>query len=176
MPQNHHPGQLAAQTAFHTHWARLVSNIDHRSPHLRVPGAHFHHVLGHISQALQCAGRPAANFRVSDLTVVSNSVGPCALKARKSPPAAQMPTPGPGLPPEGLWGRCLYFGDTWRPPTARPPHEPRLWREDAKPGAKEYPATPGRGGAAPKMASSYRPRPREPARPAPSLFDAVRLS
>ena len=55
------------------------------------------------------------------------SVGPCALKARKSPPAAQMPTPGSGLPPEGLWGWCLYFGGTWRPPAAPPSYEPRLW-------------------------------------------------
>ena len=57
---------------------------------------------------------------------------PCALKARKSPPAAQMPTPGSGLPPEGLWGRCIYFGDTWRPPTAPPPYEPRLWSRRRK--------------------------------------------
>jgi hypothetical protein len=71
VPQNHHPGQLAAQTAFHTHWARLVGNMDHRSPHLRLLDAHFHHFLGHISQALQRAGRPAANFRISDLAVLS---------------------------------------------------------------------------------------------------------
>ena len=57
---------------------------------------------------------------------------PCALKARKSPPAAQMPTPGSGLPPEGLWGWCLYFGDTWRPPTAPPSYEPRLWSRRRK--------------------------------------------
>jgi hypothetical protein len=49
----------------------MVSNMDHRSPHLRVLDAHFHHFLGHISQALQRAGRPAANFRISDLAVPS---------------------------------------------------------------------------------------------------------
>jgi hypothetical protein len=69
--QNHHPSQLAAQTAFHIHWARLVSNMNHRSPHLRVVDVHFHHFLGHISQALQRAGHPAANFRISDLVVLS---------------------------------------------------------------------------------------------------------
>ena len=42
-PQTHHPDQPAAHTAFQTHWARLVSNMGHRSPHLRVLGAHFHH-------------------------------------------------------------------------------------------------------------------------------------
>jgi hypothetical protein len=42
-PQTHHPDQPAAHTAFQTHWARLVSNMVHRSPHLRVLGAHFHH-------------------------------------------------------------------------------------------------------------------------------------
>jgi hypothetical protein len=68
--QNHHPSQLAAQTAFHTHWAKLVSNMNHRSPHLRVVDAQFHHFLGHISQALQRAGHPAANFRISDLAVL----------------------------------------------------------------------------------------------------------
>jgi hypothetical protein len=72
MSQNHHPSQLAAQTAFHTHWAGRVSNLNHRSPHLRVVGAHFHRFLGHISQALQRAGHPAAaNFRISDLAVPS---------------------------------------------------------------------------------------------------------
>jgi hypothetical protein len=65
--QNHHPSQLAAQSAFHIHWTGLVSNINHRSPHLRLADAHFHHFLGHISQALQRAGYPAANFRISDL-------------------------------------------------------------------------------------------------------------
>ena len=42
-PQTHHPDQPTAHTAFQTHWARLVSNMGHRSPHLRVLGAHFHH-------------------------------------------------------------------------------------------------------------------------------------
>jgi hypothetical protein len=43
-PQTHHPDlQPAAHTAFQTHWARLVSNMGHRSPHLRVLGAHFYH-------------------------------------------------------------------------------------------------------------------------------------
>jgi hypothetical protein len=68
--QNHHPNQLAAQTAFHTHWSRLVGHMNHRSPHLRVVDAHFHHFLGDISQALQRhAGHPAANFHISDLAV-----------------------------------------------------------------------------------------------------------
>jgi hypothetical protein len=42
-PQTHHPDQPTAHTAFQTHWARLVSHMGHRSPHLRVLGAHFHH-------------------------------------------------------------------------------------------------------------------------------------
>jgi hypothetical protein len=42
-PQIHHPDQPAAHIAFQTHWARFVSNMGHRSPHLRVLGAHFHH-------------------------------------------------------------------------------------------------------------------------------------
>jgi hypothetical protein len=33
-PLTHHPDQPAAHTAFQTHWARLVSNMGHRSPHL----------------------------------------------------------------------------------------------------------------------------------------------
>jgi hypothetical protein len=46
--------------------------MNHRSPNLRVVDAHFHHFLGHISQALQRAGgHPAANFRISDLAVLS---------------------------------------------------------------------------------------------------------
>jgi hypothetical protein len=46
--------------------------MGHRSPHLRVLGAHFHHFKGHvhIPQAGQRAGRTRANFRVSDLAVV----------------------------------------------------------------------------------------------------------
>jgi hypothetical protein len=43
--------------------------MGHRSPHLRVLGAHFHHFKGHIPQAGQRAGRTRANFRVSDLAV-----------------------------------------------------------------------------------------------------------
>jgi hypothetical protein len=40
-PHNHHPGQRtserpAAHTAFYTHWARLVSNMGQRPPHLGV--------------------------------------------------------------------------------------------------------------------------------------------
>jgi hypothetical protein len=42
-PQTNNPDQPAAHTAFQTHWARLVSNMGHRSPHLRVLGAHFRH-------------------------------------------------------------------------------------------------------------------------------------
>jgi hypothetical protein len=42
-PQTHHPDPPAAHTAFQTHWARLVSNMGHRSPHLRALGTHFHH-------------------------------------------------------------------------------------------------------------------------------------
>jgi hypothetical protein len=56
-PQTPHPDQPAAHTAFQTHWARLVSNMGHRSPHLRVLGAHFHHFKGHIPLAGQRAGR-----------------------------------------------------------------------------------------------------------------------
>jgi hypothetical protein len=48
-----------------------VRNMGHRSPHLRVIGAHFHHFQGHIPQAGQRAGRTRVNFRVSDLAVVS---------------------------------------------------------------------------------------------------------
>jgi hypothetical protein len=44
--------------------------MGHRSLHLRVLGAHFHHFKGHILQAGQRAGRTRANFRVSDLAVV----------------------------------------------------------------------------------------------------------
>jgi hypothetical protein len=64
----------AAHTAYYTHWAMLVSNMGHRSPHLRALGAHFHHFKGHIPQAGQCAGARAArgaNVRVSDLEVAS---------------------------------------------------------------------------------------------------------
>jgi hypothetical protein len=43
IPQTHHPDQPADHTAFQTHWARLVSNMGHRSPHLRALGAHVHH-------------------------------------------------------------------------------------------------------------------------------------
>jgi hypothetical protein len=42
-PLKPHPDQPAAYTAFQTHWARLVSNMGHRPPHLGVVGAHFHH-------------------------------------------------------------------------------------------------------------------------------------
>jgi hypothetical protein len=70
-PKTHHPDQPAAHTAFQTHWARLVSYMGHRSPHLRVLGGHFHHFKGHIPQAGQRAGRTRANFRVSDLAVAS---------------------------------------------------------------------------------------------------------
>jgi hypothetical protein len=74
-PHNHHPDQPAASGShrlLHTHCARLVGNImGHRPPHLGVLGAHFYHFLGHIPQALQRAGRTRANFRVSDLAVVS---------------------------------------------------------------------------------------------------------
>jgi hypothetical protein len=71
IPQNHHPGQPAAHTAFYTHWARLVSNnMGHRSPHLRVLGAHFHHFSGHIPQAghsARVAHGPIFAFRTSQL-------------------------------------------------------------------------------------------------------------
>ena len=36
----------AEHIAVCTHWARLVSNMDHRSPHLRALGAHFHQFQG----------------------------------------------------------------------------------------------------------------------------------
>jgi hypothetical protein len=58
-PQNHHPDQPAAHTAFQTHWARLVSNMGHRSTRLRVLGAHFHHVQGHIFPRRGSARDPA---------------------------------------------------------------------------------------------------------------------
>ena len=57
-----------AHTAFQTHWARLVSNMGHRSPHLRVLGAHFHHFnnnKGHVLQAGQRAGRTRATGQFS---------------------------------------------------------------------------------------------------------------
>jgi hypothetical protein len=37
--------------------SRLVSNMGHRSPHLRVLGAHFHRFYGHVLHAGQRAGR-----------------------------------------------------------------------------------------------------------------------
>jgi hypothetical protein len=64
-PQTHHPDQPAAHTAFKTHCARLVSNMGHRSPHLRVLGAHVHHFQGHIPQAGQRAGRTRATGQFS---------------------------------------------------------------------------------------------------------------
>jgi hypothetical protein len=56
--------QPAAHAAFYTHWARLVSNMGHRPPHLGVLGAHVYHYLGRIPQAGQRAGPTRANFRV----------------------------------------------------------------------------------------------------------------
>jgi hypothetical protein len=43
--------------------------MGHRPPHLGVLGAHFYHLLGHVPQAPQRAGRTRANFRVADLAV-----------------------------------------------------------------------------------------------------------
>jgi hypothetical protein len=64
-PQIHHPGQRASGSH---RLPNTLSNMGHRSPHLRVLGAHFHHFQGHIPQA----GRAArARESHTDLAVAS---------------------------------------------------------------------------------------------------------
>jgi hypothetical protein len=70
----HHPDQPAAHTAFQTHRARLVSNMGHRSPRLCVARARcpFSPLLRPYSSGGAARGsHTRANFRVSDLAVVS---------------------------------------------------------------------------------------------------------